>query len=297
MYVKAIEKVNKFTRPIHTISRNYGSSYVFSDTSTLFFVNEEGCAITCKHVAALLGNADQINNHYQSFINERNKLSKNNRYKSQLKQLEKKYNLGQKTICQIKNTFMDCVDSFRRFDIEFHPQHEIDLAIIKFDGFKNIMYKSHAVFLKDSNQIKQGKNLCRFGYPFPEFSNYKYDENADDIEWTQDGRIDSPSFPIDGLATRHLLDSNNKVFGIEMSTPGLKGQSGGPLFDDSGVVYGLQFATNHLHLGFDIENKEVISNHKTKKVTNQPFLNVGHCVHVDIIKDFLKDKKVKYYEE
>jgi hypothetical protein len=34
---------------------------------------------------------------------------------------------------------------------------------------------------------------------------------------------------------------------LEMSTLGLMGQSGGPLFDTEGKICGMQFATNHLH--------------------------------------------------
>ena len=82
-----------------------------------------------------------------------------------------------------------------------------------------------------------------------------------------------------------------------MSTPGLKGQSGGPLFDINGFIYGMQYATNHLHLGFDMKNKEITSEGKKIKVTNQPFLHVGHCVHVDQIKEFLTEHKINFTEQ
>ena len=78
---------------------------------------------------------------------------------------------------------------------------------------------------------------------------------------------------------------------IEISTPDLKGQSGGPLFDTNGLLYGTQYTTNHLQLGFDMKNKEITSEEKTIRVTNQPFLHVGHWVHVDRIKEFLTHQK------
>lgn len=56
MFVKAIEEVGKFTRPIHTISRNYNEKTVNPGAATLFFVNENGCAVTCRHVIELIGN-------------------------------------------------------------------------------------------------------------------------------------------------------------------------------------------------------------------------------------------------
>jgi hypothetical protein len=37
-------------------------------------------------------------------------------------------------------------------------------------------------------------------------------------------------------------------------------------------------------------------NGKTIKVNNQPFLHVGHCIHVDVIKSFLAQNGIKFYE-
>ena len=90
--------------------------------------------------------------------------------------------------------------------------------------------------------------------------------------------------------------NNGIITGIELSTPGLRGQSGGPLFDQKGVVYGMQSSTYHVHLGFDIKDKEIRENGRAKKVSNHPFLYLGRCVHVDVIKAFLKEKSTKFYE-
>ena len=115
------------------------------------------------------------------------------------------------------------------------------------------------------------------------------------ISWTsQPTRV--VRFPIEGMVTRHLASPDGKIAGIELSTPGLRGQSGGPLFDKDGIIYGMQSMTNHLHLGFDMMNQEMISGGKRITITNQPCLHVGHCVHVDLIKEFLKTNHVKYYE-
>ena len=55
MFVNAIEEVGRFTRPIHTITRNYNETVVSPGAATLFFVNELGVAITCRHVMEVLG--------------------------------------------------------------------------------------------------------------------------------------------------------------------------------------------------------------------------------------------------
>jgi Trypsin-like peptidase domain len=253
MFESAIEKVSQFTRPLHTISRTY-SGLVLPGTATLFFVNDRGVAITCKHVANLIPFADKINADFFKFKTERDKLPKDNKYSRNIKGLELKYKYAQETMVQLKNNFLNCFDKLEQITYHVHPT--LDLAILEFKGFDKILYTSHAGFIKDSSKIKQGKYLCRTGFPFPEFSNFRHNPGTDDIEWTNTGNPNSPSFPIDGIVTRFVAAPGEGVTGIEMSTPGLKGQSGGPLFDAEGKIYGMQYATNHLHLGFDVKGKK-----------------------------------------
>lgn len=293
MFEQAIEKTLQFTRPLHTITRTYGG-LISPGTSTLFFVNDNGVAVTCKHVVNLIPAADKINLEYAKFKAERNNLVKDNKYKRALNGLELKYKFRDETTVQLKNMFMNCFDKFDKIVYHLHPT--LDLAIMEFKGFTKISYTSHATFIKDSTTIKQGKYLCRIGFPFPEFNNFKHDAVKDEIEWRREGIAGSPSFPIDGIITRFVGDTSGKISGIEMSTPGLRGQSGGPLFDTNGTVYGMQFATNHLHLGFDMNDKEIISNGKKSKVSNYPFLHVGRCIHVDEIKAFLTEHKIEFSE-
>jgi hypothetical protein len=294
MFEQAIENILTFTRPLHTITRTYGG-LVLPGTSTFFFVNDRGVAVTCKHVLNLIPAADQINQTYHQFKAERDRIPKDGRYKKLLQGLELKYKYHPETTVQLKNNFLNCFDKIDEIVCHAHPT--LDLAILEFKGFNKIFYSGHAQFIKDSKTIRQGKSLCRIGFPFPEFSNFRHNADTDDIEWTQQGNPNSPSFPIDGIVTRFVADAqHNQVTGIEMSTAGLKGQSGGPLFDLEGKVYGMQFATNHLHLGFDMKDKEIIQDGKKGKVSNYPFLHVGLCVHVDPIKEFLRQHQVSFTE-
>jgi hypothetical protein len=41
---------------------------------------------------------------------------------------------------------------------------------------------------------------------------------------------------------------------------------------------------------------EIISNGKKNKISNNPFLHVGICVHVHRIKDFLREKNIRFSE-
>lgn len=293
MFVKAIDEINRFTRPIHTIMRNYGSSKVWPGASTLFFVNNEGIAITCRHVAEHLLHAEKINQQYLLFTQSRFRLKKDVNYDTNLKELELQFNFHQDTLIQAKHSFVGCFDKISGFDCHMHPF--ADLAIIRFKGFSQIYYQSIARFIRDDSLARPGRMLCRLGFPFPEFNNYNYNYQKDDIEWTKEGNSRSPSFPIEGIITR-LIAQQGTIAGIEMSSPGLRGQSGGPLFDAEGFIYGMQSSTRHLHLGFDLENFEIPMGSGTKKVTNMPFLHVGQCVHASIIKSFLKEFGIPFIE-
>lgn len=294
MFVNAIKEVSKFTRPLQTITRTYGNKHITPGLSSLFFVNEMGTAVTCKHVSQLIVASDQINKRFSDFKNEVAKLPKDASFKRNLKGLELKYNFKKNSTTQLKHSFMGAVDRFDQITVKQHPKY--DLAIVQLKGFNEIQYSGFARFLKDTSKIEQGKQLCRLGFPFPEFNNFKYEETQDDIQFDKTKKAMVPIFPIDGIVTRNIAE-NNEIMGVEMSTPGLKGQSGGPLFDKNGVVYGMQQSTKHLHLGFDVEDKELLIKGEKKKINDYAFLHLGQCIRVDIIKDFLKKNQVKFYEE
>lgn len=293
MFIKAIQKVEQYTRPLHTIAKSY-SGLITPGAGTLFFVNEDAVAITCKHVLNIITQADQINAQYNDFKNERSKIKQDDYYQLNVKNLETKFNYRDETIVQIKHQFVNTVDQLRQIKCIPHPT--LDLAIVKFEGFQRTHYNSYATFVKDPNKIKQGKSLCRLGYPFPEFNNFRHNPATDDIEWTTVGNRNTPTFPLDGIITR-FVNGDNRLMSIEMSTPGLRGQSGGPLFDSDGLVYGMQFKTSHHHLGFDMDEVEIVKNGIKTKVSNYPFLHVGHSVHVERITEFLKQHDIKFYEE
>jgi hypothetical protein len=289
MFVEAIESVSGFTRPLHSIIR-LKDNRIIPGSATLFFVNEKGVAVTCKHVAETIGASEAINRRYADFRQELRRLS----HDDDRDALFNRFGYTDGAALQLKNSFVDCVDRFSELNIIMHPH--ADLAIIEFIGYHQIRYKGHAVFLKNATDIRQGKFLCRLGYPFPEFNNFSYDAQRDDIVWIQGGNPVSPRFPIEGMVTRHLAGPKG-VYGIELSTPGLRGQSGGPLFDDKGRIYGMQSSTSHLHLGFDLEEKEVLVNNISKRVSNHAFLHLGQCIHADLIKSFLIENKVEFFEE
>ena len=66
-------------------------------------------------------------------------------------------------------------------------------------------------------------------------------------------------------------EGNYDMLYVETSTPGLKGQSGGPIFDTNGHIYAMQVQPNHIPLGF-----HPISEYDGKSIEKNQFLNVGY---------------------
>ena len=291
MFVEAIRKLSSCTRPVRFISRTCGSSMVVPGAATLFYVNENGCALTCAHVAREIIRAEEVNRNYAEFRKELSALRKDGKYAAEKKFAERRHNLGPGRTAQLRVSFSG-LTGLKSFRINISEKY--DLALIRFvcDPPAETPY---AVFLDDSSLVQPGKMLCRLGYPFPEFTDFAYDAQNDEIVWTKEGNASTPRFPIEGMITRHIGEKDGTVSGIEMSTPGLRGQSGGPLFDENGIVYGMQSKTHHLHLGFDMKKEKMMINGGEEIINNQPFLHVGQCVHVDIIRDFLEQQQVKYY--
>jgi hypothetical protein len=293
MFTKAIETAAKYTRPICSISRNYGSTTIQPGTATLFFVNSDGWALTCRHVANQLAVGANLARKAKDFRRELASLRGSQKEKRLLKELEKKYGYKKNTAFELHNRFINCVEGTLEFRVIKSKKY--DIALIKFENYTQLQCDTFPIFPSDTSSLQPGKMLCRLGFPFPEFTNFAYDDKTDEITWTDTGNLATPRFPIEGMVTRRIVDTDGRVFAFEMSTPGLRGQSGGPAFDTEGKVWGVQFATKHLDLDFDVD-QEVLRKGTKRHVKDSAFLHVGACIHIDVVKAFMKENDVVFTE-
>ena len=70
MFIEAIEIAAQFTRALHSIHRNYGSTVIQRGAATLFIVNSEGWALTCKHVLVQISAGELLSDKAKQFKTE-----------------------------------------------------------------------------------------------------------------------------------------------------------------------------------------------------------------------------------
>ena len=291
MFVNAIEKVGDYTRPFIYIARNYGETMVMPHSATMFFVNDEGYAVTTREVAKIILTSQNINAKYAQFKQTIKQFPNDSKRASLIKKQEMLFGYSKGVTVNVKCNFKSCVSPIT--EITCHVHKNFDVAIVHFKGFDKTHYKGHAVFADNANAVKPGKMLCRVGFPFPEVSGAIYNGITDDIEWGDPNSVNTPRFPTEGMVTRHV-GTAGEVTGIELSTAGIKGQNGCPPFDENGVVYGMYIETRRLSMGYAFDEKGMPCNVRD---THPSFVHIAHCLSGDIIKKFLDENGVKYYTE
>jgi hypothetical protein len=166
-----------------------------------------------------------------------------------------------------------------------------DLAAVKIEPFDPSWVPEFPV-LRDvvANPIAQGMSVCRLGYPF---HTIQPGWDADRGEFTlPQGAFPVPSFALDGVVARFhrsVAEGGHDATFIATSTPGLRGQSGGPLLDTEGRLCGIQSHTTHLDLGFDghfSAGEQVMA--------ERQFLNVGAATHISDVKSVLDEAGISY---
>ena len=164
-----------------------------------------------------------------------------------------------------------------------------DVGVIKAENFPIPPEYQQPRFRKEP--IYLGEMFCRAGYPFYEKL----------VEWNEEKQVFEskeetvPLFVNEGIISRFLVhkidlgDSQKTIVNLmETSSPGLRGQSGGPLFDKEGRIVGMQIQTTCYALDFKGEK----DGH-----TEHQFLNVGRALHVETILRFLDSLKISYRTE
>ncbi len=160
-----------------------------------------------------------------------------------------------------------------------HVNESADVAVGKIDGVVPPSDYEYPVFRRKDPIA--GEMLCRIGFPFA----------PDDLKarWTADNRFEisdllrCPLFVNEALVSRimDLRGDNGSSAGqwIETSSPGLKGQSGGPVADKDGLICGMQVNTEHYPLEFSVRNQYLHVGRAANSGTIRALLDAHGVVH------------------
>ena len=275
MFSEAYEIASKFTHPLIVIVRFFDGS-VDCILGAFTILNDKGWAVTVAHLFepffAYKQHKDEIDNYNEQFkaIHDDQHLDtqKRRKRKSHLK-------TNPKWITNI--SYWWGKDGVRYSEVRAMP--EGDIAIVHLEPFDPYSISQYPV-IKNPNNLKPGTSLCKLGFPFHQVK-ASFDEKTNNFS-LEPGALPVPRFPIEGIYTRNVIAGKSKdnkydIKFIETSSPGLRGQSGGPIFDVKGIIWGIQSKTTSLPLGF---NPKVVKN--GREYEENQFLNVGWGIHLEL---------------
>lgn len=267
MYKKACKEALNFIRPMIIGKKYYGVNDILNDIGTIMVVNQNGDMITTKEIAEnIILSVDTKDVFTPIFAEMQNKSSK------QIKKIEKKYDLNDKTITNICIQIVDVAESITNIEIVFHKY--LNLALIK-NTNNNLLISKFPKF--ENSKIMQGQDFVGIGFAFPEYETFIYNKENNDIDLTYK-KMNFPSYPITGIVTRNLIDENGNISEFEISNEIYIGMNGGPVLNKEGKVLGM------------------LSSNKNIYVNNELIKRVGIVINSTDIINFLKENNVEYGE-
>ena len=286
MFQKGYEIVSKFTSPLILAFRFFDKT-VDSGLGSFIVLNDEGWLMTAAHN---LGVAIAFNQH-KAELKEYHEIIEKINLDTNIDEARKKELLSEiqpndKWITDLLIWLgTDGVDI-----LESYVYGEHDIAFIRIDT-KFLGQGRTYPKIKNPDNLRIGTSLCKYGYPFhPVLATF--DEQNNKFNFPPN-LMPIPAFPIEGIYTRNImqgktLDGTSDIIYLETSSPGLKGQSGGPIFDVDGNVYAV---SKNITLALGFKGEVEINN---VKVEENQFINVGIGVHPKTIVELLTRHKIKF---
>ena len=275
MFADACEKMMKCTRPVISSTCTIGGD-ISSSVGSFVVVNPDGWVLTAAHVIAP----------YYTYRDDLQKISDIDHFNEENPSNPRPY----QSDWLKAHSFWWSWDGVAHNDIKISP--ELDLAAVKLVNFKRDSVKEYPIFT-DPSKLRTGTSICRLGFPFVNVTS-TFDHNTHTFTLGNE-MLPIPFFPNDGIITRVINNgrTSNGAFDrmfLETSTPGLRGQSGGPIFDKHGHIIGIQSRTMHLDLGYNIKSAD-------GKIVEHQYLNVGVATHIKSVIEFLDYYDIKYKSE
>ena len=276
MFVEALRKAIRFTLPV-VLSERFEDGHCEAQIGAFVVINQEGWAVTAGHIVTLdAQNAEAVERHQQGGTSRRARRRRQQRAKPN-------------TVVTVASAWWGW-DKVQR--VETHSLNEVDLALVKLEPFEPEWVTEYPVF-KNPKDLPYGRSLCRLGFPFHSITPI-YHENTQSFQLPSES-MPIPFFPNDGIYTRELVlpEEQQPAPGyplrfIETSSPGLRGQSGRPIFDMDGSVWAIQTDTTHHPLGFTPPDP------RNPSKTVSQFMHVGRGVHPLTLTGAMDQLRINY---
>jgi len=298
MFANAYRIASAFTLPV-VISSRLQSGECAGAVGACVVVNRDGWVLTAAHLVA-------------EIMRQQRSAGRHRAHQSDIRQVEQDTTADKRfRKSKVRTLARPVADSVKnhstwwgRDGVQLRDavmQPGADLALGRLQPFDPDSIAHYPVFKEPGGDYAPGRSLCKLGFPFHRVKPV-FDERRQSFVLPP-GTLPMPLFPIEGIFTRVVISAMPQAGKggqsapgepgkfIETSSPGLVGQSGGPVVDTDGVVWALQSHTRHYALGFSppAPGREKGQAHKEHQ-----FLNVGLGVHAESILNLMNSRGVAY---
>lgn len=277
MFSKALTQVEQYTLPVIFARRHWGAQ-ISSGCGTCMVLNPDGWILTASHIALETLQIVKDKPEMEAYVQQRDAIVNDQRLHPNDKRKRLRA-LKDNPSWVTYQAIMWGVTAPSQIQ-QFHVNVASDIAVGRLQPFDAAWIKVYPTFKNPAEPMLAGTSLCRLGFPFHQI-NAIFNEQTHQFELAK-GVLPVPRFPNEGIHTRIVMavgqDGKEQAKFLETSSPGLRGQSGGPIFDCSGHVWAMQSKTQSLPLGIA---PEVVQG--KQKIVEHQFMHVGWGSHVEEI--------------
>ena len=270
MFAKACSIARGWTRPL-IVSARLANGTVDTQVGTFVVINSDGWAFTAGHL-------------FDSFVKFQSDQKK---IKEAAEMNDAKPGSVEPDMKWITNhSFWFGSDGVRMSRV--YVNRQIDIALMKLENLNDV--KTYPVF-RTPESIIPGTSVCRLGFAFSEVkSEFLKDTKAFTIP---KGILPLTFYPTEGMHTRDIVegvtqDGFDRIF-VDTSSPSFRGQSGGPLYDTEGRIYGINVRTQIRRLDFDN-----VMRPRDELLPEKQYANFGQAVHVRTLIEIMKKNNVSF---
>lgn len=277
VFSEAYELASQYTWPVIITSKTI-DDVVSCSGGAFVIINDDGWFITVAHIFDLSKKLDYSEPLVSKYTQEVDQIQQNNSL-TETDKINRINKLEKDPDWLTDLSYWWGMDDAEIKNVAFLEEN--DLVIGRLKNFDLSTIESYPVF-KNPENLKPGTSLCKLGFPFHDIT-ATYNAEKHNFELCE-GAVPVPRFPIEGIYTRDNFeedDTTGKVgLFLETSSPGLPGQSGGPIFDINGNVWAIQSKTRSFSLDFGTNTEQ--------------YFNVGLGVHPKVIVDFLRQNDIEF---